>query len=85
MISRAVYDCMVFLQGAGRPTSPARACFRLIDESKVTLCLSAEILAEIRDVLTRPKTQQRFPLLSPEWAETFIQNAEPRYTARGQD
>jgi putative PIN family toxin of toxin-antitoxin system len=73
-----VFDCMVFLQGAGRPASPARACFRLVDEDRVTLCLSAEILAEVRDVLTRPKTLRKFPLLSPEWVETFLQNAESK-------
>ena len=74
----AVFDCMVFLQGAGRPAGPARACFRLVDEDRVTLCLSAEVIAEVRDVLTRPKTQRKFPLLSPEWVETFVQNAESK-------
>ena len=39
------------------------------------LCVSGEILAEVRDVLTRPKTQRRFPLLTPEWAESFVENA----------
>lgn len=74
----AVFDCMVFLQGAGRPVSPARACFRLVDEDRVTLFLSAEILAEVRDVLTRPKIKRKFPSLSPEWVEGFIQNAESK-------
>lgn len=78
MTPRAVFDCMVFLQGAGRPAGPARACFRLVEEDQVTLCLSAAILAEVRDVLTRPKTQRRFPLLSPEWVETFVQNVESK-------
>jgi putative PIN family toxin of toxin-antitoxin system len=78
MKPRAVFDCMVFLQGAGRPAGPARACFHLVDEDRVTLCLSAEILAEVRDVLTRPKTLRRFPLLSAEWVETFVQNAESK-------
>jgi len=78
MKPRAVYDCMVFLQGAGRPAGPARACFRLVDEDRVTLCLSTAILAEVRDVLTRPKTLRKFPLLSPEWVATFVQNAESK-------
>ena len=30
------------------------------------------------DVLTRPKTQRRFPLLSPEWAEIFVQNVQSK-------
>jgi predicted nucleic acid-binding protein len=64
MKPRVVFDCMVFLQGAGRPAGPARACFHLVDEHRVTLFLSAEILAEVRDVLIRPRTQRKFPLLS---------------------
>jgi putative PIN family toxin of toxin-antitoxin system len=72
---RAVFDCMVFLQGAARPAGPARACFRLVEEGQVILCLSPAILAEVRDVLTRPKTLRQFPLLTREWVETFLQNA----------
>ncbi len=75
---RAVFDCMVFLQGAGRPASPARACFRLVDEQRITLCLSADILAEVRDVLTRTKTVKRFPLLTPEWVDAFVQTRKVR-------
>src|SRR5262249_51541650 len=74
----AVFDCMVFLQGAARPAGPARACFHLVEEERVTLCLSAEILAEVRDVLTRPKTLRQFPLLSVEWVETFVQNVQSK-------
>jgi hypothetical protein len=39
MTPRAVFDCMVFLQGAGRPAGPAAACLRLLDEEKVMLCV----------------------------------------------
>jgi len=78
MKPRVVFDCMVFLQGAGRPAGPARACFRLVEEGRITLCLSAAILAEVRDVLTRPKTLRKFPLLSPAWIETFVQATESR-------
>ena len=74
MTPRAVFDCMVFLQG--RPAGPAAACLRLLDEEKVVLCLSAEILAEVRDVLTRPKTLRKFPGLSPEWVEAFVKHLE---------
>ncbi len=69
---------MVFLQGAGRPAGPARACFHLVDQNRVTLCIGNDIIAEVRDVLTRPKTQKRFPLLSPQWADAFVQNVEAK-------
>jgi predicted nucleic acid-binding protein len=78
MSPRVVFDCMVFLQGAGRAAGPARACFHLVDQGRVTLCVSAAILAEVRDVLTRPKTLRQFSLLSPEWAATFVQNVESK-------
>ena len=51
---RAVFDCMVFLQGAARRESPAGACLLLAELEAVELCLSEEILSEIRDVLARP-------------------------------
>lgn len=72
MTPRVVFDCMVFLQGAGRPAGPAWACFRLVDDGQVELFLSAEIVTEIRDVLSRPKTLRKFPSLTPEWIETFL-------------
>lgn len=66
MKPRVVFDCVAFLQGGGRPNGPARACFGLVDAGAAELCLGAEVLAEVRGVLTRPKLQKRFPLLTPE-------------------
>ena len=37
MTARVVFDCMVYLQGAARSASPARACFQVVDEGLVTL------------------------------------------------
>jgi len=59
---RAVYDCVVFLQGAGRSTGPARKWLELIDQGIVTLCLSPPVLAEVEEVLSRPVLLHRFPL-----------------------
>jgi len=73
MTSRAVFDCVVFLQGAARETGPAGACFRLMKEGAVTLCLSPQVLAEVSDVLTRPKSRQRFKTLTAERVQTFLQ------------
>lgn len=78
MTPRVVFDCMVFLQGAGRPSGPARACFQLVDQLRVTLFISADIVDEVRDVLTRPKTKRKFPLLTIEWVESFLKAAESK-------
>ncbi|MCI0458254.1 MAG: putative toxin-antitoxin system toxin component, PIN family [Gemmataceae bacterium] len=78
MTDRAVFDCMIYLQGAGRGQSPAAACFRLVEEGQVTLCLSPPILSEVREVLSRPSLQQKFPPLTPQWVNTFLSNFEQK-------
>jgi len=78
MTPPVVFDCMVFLQGAGRPTDPAAACLRLVDESQVVLYVSADILAEVCDVLTRPETLHRLPRLSPGWVEFFVRHLQSK-------
>jgi putative PIN family toxin of toxin-antitoxin system len=75
---RAVYDCVVFLQGAGRRTNAARKCLELADAGTVELCLSAEVLAEIDDVLHRPEILRKFPLLSSHDSQTLLQALRAR-------
>ena len=69
---RAVFDCMVFLQGAARRDSPAGACLVLAERKAVELCLSREIVREIRDVLTRESVQKRFPALTDDRVDAFL-------------
>jgi len=63
---------MVFLQGAARQTSPAKACLDLAENGFVQLCLSAEIVAEVKDVLTRPEVQSKCPALIPMDVDAFM-------------
>ena len=74
----AVFDCMIYLQGAARRDSAAGACLLLVELQAVELYLSREILAEIRDVLTRPRMRQRFPVLSGEFVDRFLAALEKR-------
>jgi len=62
---------MVFLQGAGCSAGPARACLSLVDDDRVILFMSDQILVEVRDVLTRPKSQRKFPMLTLESVNEF--------------
>lgn len=57
---RAVFDCMIFLQGAARRQSSAAACLLLVELAVIELCISEEIVSEIQDVLTRARIRQRF-------------------------
>lgn len=66
-----VYDCMIFLQAAARPDR-VHGTMRLLNEGRVKLCVSPTIIAEIRDVLTRPEVRLKFPALQVEHVDQFL-------------
>jgi putative PIN family toxin of toxin-antitoxin system len=66
-----VYDCMIFLQAVARP-GRSHGTMRLVREKRVTLFISAEALAEVRDVLTRSEIRQKFPALTPDAVDIFL-------------
>lgn len=72
---RVVYDCVVFLQGAGRRTNAARKCLDLVDDGTVQLCLSADVLAEIDDVLHRSEILSKFPLINSDDSQRLLRTA----------
>ena len=69
----AVFDCMIFLQGLVKEKGFAVECLELFEKGAVELFVSEEILAEIADVLTRPKLQERFSLLTVERVERLLE------------
>ena len=64
---------MIFLQAAARPQR-VHTTLRLLNENRVTLCLSPAIVEEVRDVLTRPELLAKFPALIPRHVDQFISN-----------
>lgn len=68
----AVFDGMVYLQAATSEHGPALACLELAEQQRIVLHISPAILAEVRDVLTRPKLQTRFPHLTPSRVDLFL-------------
>lgn len=72
MTPRAVFDCMVFVQALASDRGPAFACLQLVREGKVELCVSPAILAEISDVLARPKLRKKLPSLTTERVAAFL-------------
>lgn len=69
----AVFDCNIYLQAAARPLSPSAACLLLAEEGIVLLYVSEEILTEVSEVLRRPAIQKRFPELTAENIEKFLE------------
>ncbi len=72
-IIKAVFDCGVFLQGLISKSGPAVACLKLVEQGKVKLFVSEETLAEIKDVLSRPRLRRRNPDLTDEKVEKLIE------------
>lgn len=67
-----VFDCGVFLQGLLSKTGPAVRCLELFEEERIRLVISQEVLAEIKDVLSRLKLRQGNPNLTDEKVENLI-------------
>jgi len=70
----AVYDCNIYLQAAARPNSPAGKCLSLAEKGTVRLFISKDILTEISEVLRRPEIQKRFPEMTNERIDLFLEN-----------
>jgi putative PIN family toxin of toxin-antitoxin system len=71
---RAIVDCNVFFQAFLTPNGPAFECVRLVEARKVRLVLSLELIAEARDVLSRPFVLQRFPYVTTAGIELFLES-----------
>ncbi len=68
-----VYDCMVFLQGLISESGVAVNCFELFENGIIEMFVSEEVLAEIQDVITRPKLQAKYSRLTDERAEKLVE------------
>ena len=64
---------MIFLQAAARQTGPAAAFLELAEISAIELLVSDATLSELRDVLTRPSIQRKFPALTAAVVADFIE------------
>jgi putative PIN family toxin of toxin-antitoxin system len=73
-----VYDCSLFLQTALKRHGPAAACFDLLEAGRVQLVTSDAVLAEVREVLVRPKLLRKYPQLSSPWVAEFLESAFAR-------
>ncbi len=64
---------MIFLQAAIQPARQY-ATMQAIEDNRLMLCTSPELLAEIRDVLTRPALTAKFSELTSKRVAQFLDN-----------
>ena len=65
---------MVFVQTMANAKGPACACYELVRSGRLVLYVSPEILAEVGDVLSRPKVRRKLPTLTDEAVEAFLRD-----------
>ncbi|MBK7927670.1 MAG: hypothetical protein IPJ98_09285 [Bryobacterales bacterium] len=63
---------MIFLHAAARRASPSGACLALAEQGLLELYVSPAILAEVQDVISRPRIRAKFPQLTDAVVAEFI-------------
>ncbi len=75
---RAVYDTMVFFQWATLPPAISdrrHATLTAIVRGSVRLCLSADLVFEVQNVLSRPELREKYKSLTPEQVAAILGQA----------
>lgn len=67
---------MIYLQASINEANVASSFLRRAEAGDVTLCVSRQMIAEIRDVLTRTEIRAKNALLSDEELANFILRIE---------
>lgn len=75
---KAVYDTGVVLQAALSNRGPSFSALQLLEEGRVTVVLSPQVLYEYEDVLTRPDIRRKNPFLTPERVHFLLDRMEAR-------
>jgi uncharacterized protein len=70
---RVVFDCNVLLQAAANPNGPAAACMDFVRSGRLLLIVHKTILAEFKDVASRPKVAAKLGL-TDEIAAAFVED-----------
>ncbi len=62
----SVFDTNIYLQATLSDKGAAFACWQLVENGEVRVFVTEVILAEIKDVLNRPKLRRKYPILTDE-------------------
>ncbi len=70
--ARAVFDAVTFIQSLANPNGPAAACWRRVQAGELIHFSSEDTLAELADVVARPKLAKRLAFAANS-ARVFIE------------
>jgi uncharacterized protein len=68
-----VFDCNVTIQAFANGAGPSGRCLAMLEHGRIDVFLSRAILRELRSVLSEPEVRARWPYLTDEQIEHFIQ------------
>ena len=69
---RVIFDCSLFVQAFLNPASAANRCLELVRRGQAQLFVSPTTLAELKEVLSRPRILNLLPHTTPEQTDTFL-------------
>lgn len=61
-----IFDTVALVQSAINPKGPARKCLAYFEQGKISIAVSRDTLAEVKDVLSRPYIRQRYEHITDE-------------------
>ena len=67
-----VFDCVTLVQGLISEKGPAARCLELFEQGKIAIAVSREVMAEIKEVLSRSSLRERYPHLTDERVDGLI-------------
>jgi len=72
-MTNSVFDTNIYLQAALSDKGAAYACWQLVENGEVRVFITEAILAEIEDVLNRPKLREKYRVLTDEKVAEVLQ------------
>ena len=70
----AVFDTVIYLQATLSDKGAAYACWQLVEKGEVRVFITEAILAEVEDVLNRPKLRKKYSVLTDEKIAEVLQS-----------
>ncbi len=71
---KSVFDCNIIWQSFFFGSGVAAKCKKLVDDGVITLFLSAEVLEEMREVMTRPEFLAKFETVTETMVEKYLED-----------
>ena len=76
--SAVVFDCMIFLQATANDESPAARALDMVDSGDIKLCVSEQILRELRRVLDRSEVRSALPGINDLRVESMFRRLDKK-------